>query len=127
MQHAVLSLADKLTLLGELEHGRRHCIRSMHSVEDPDEKFYYKVKAKQLQNARRKAEEKWANTDEYNWCLVKVSTKIKQLNEEVFEADDDLFSEIENIADDLLSHTLHEDLTGCSACREDKQEPTNDV
>lgn len=122
MNHNILSLADKISLLGELEHGRHHCIRSMHSIEDPDEKFYYKVKAKQLQNARRKAEEKWANTDEYNWCLVKTSAKIKQLNEEVFEADDDLFSEIENIADDLLSHALNEDLAGCSACREELNE-----
>lgn len=119
MNHKSLALADKLTLIGELEHSRHHCIRSMHSVEDPDEKFYYKVKAKQLQDVRRKAEKKWADTNEYNWCLVKVSTKIKQLNEEVFEADDELFSEIENIADDLLSHALHEDLSGCSSCKDD--------
>ena len=121
MNHKTLALADKLTLLGELEHVRHHCIRSMHSIEDKEEKFYYKVKAKQLQNARREAEKKWADTDEYNWCLVKGSTKIKQLNEEVFESVDVIFSQFENIADDLLSHALHEDLTGCSSCRDDVQ------
>ena len=116
-----MSLADKLTLVAELEHGRHHCIRTMHSTENEDEKFFHKVMAKRLQDARRKAEKKWADTDELGWCIVKVSTKIKQLNEEVFEDDDELFSEIENIADELLSHHLHEDLTGCKSCREDKE------
>lgn len=122
MNHQILSLADKLTLIAELEHARHHCIRTMHSTEDEDEKFFHKVMAKRLQDVRRKTEKKWADTDELGWCIVKASTKVKQLNEEVFEDDDELFSEIESIADELLSHHLHEDLSGCSACRDEKEE-----
>lgn len=119
IDHNNLKLYDKLCLLGELEHARRHCIRSAHSIEDPEQKFYYIVKAKQLEDIRRKAQHKWAETNEVDWCLVKTATRIKQLNEETFESDIELYSEIENIADDLSGHALDEDLSGCSACKKD--------
>lgn len=126
MNHKILSLADKITLLAELEHLRRHCIRSAHVTEDDDKKFYYQVKAKQLQNLRRKVQDKWLKTDELDWCIVKSSATLKQLNNEIMLEDLDLFSDIERVADDLLGNALSEDLSGCKSCSEDSRMPTDE-
>lgn len=121
-----MSLADKINLLSELEHLRRHCIRSAHTVDDKDKKFYYQVKAKQLQDLRRKVQDKWLKTDELDWCIVKSSATLKQLNNEIVLEDLDLFSDIERVADDLLGNALGEDLSGCKSCSEDSSIPSED-
>lgn len=101
---------------------RRHCIRSAHVAEDDEKKFYYQVKAKQLQDVRRKLQDKWLKTDELDWCIVKSSATLKQLNSELVKDDLELFSEIEGLADSLLSNALNEDLSGCRACADDKKD-----
>lgn len=119
MNHKNLALADKINLLGELEHLRRHCLRSAHTIGDKEKKFYYQVKAKQLKDLRRNTQKKWLGTDEIDWCIVKSSACLKQLNNELAAEDLELYSNIESIADELLGHALGEDLRGCSSCRDD--------
>lgn len=120
MDHKKLSLTDKIKLLGEVEHSRSHLLRSAHTTEDEEKKFWYLVKAKQAQDLRRKIQEKWLKTDELDWCLVKSASRLKWLNEEVAFDDIELFSDIENFADSILGHGLGEDLSGCKSCQEDK-------
>lgn len=119
MEHSKLALSDKIRLLGELEHTRFHCARSAHVAEEKDKKFYYQVKAKQLQDLRRKVQDKWLKTGELDWCIVKSSATLKQLNNEILMEDLELFSEIERVADDLLGNALGEDLSGCHSCSEE--------
>lgn len=109
-------------MLGELEHTRFHCARSAHVAKDPDKKFYYQVKAKQLQDLRRKVQDKWLKTGELDWCIVKSSATLKQLNNEILMEDLEMFSEIERVADDLLGNALGEDLSGCASCKADHNE-----
>lgn len=116
-QHHILSLSDKIALLGEIEHNRHHLVRSAHVAEDEEQKFWYQVKAEQAKQLRRKVQAKWLKTGELDWCLVKSSSRIKWLNEEVLSSDLELFSEIEHFADDVLSHALGEDLSGCESCK----------
>lgn len=120
--HKNMQLMDKITLLGELEHLRRHCIRSAHVVDDEVKKFYYQVKAKQLRDLRRKIQWMWLYTDHLDWCIVKSASRLKQLNEEIIKSDMDTFSEIESIADELLGNALEEDFSGCQSCIEDKED-----
>lgn len=120
MDHKQLALADKISLLGELEHARHHLLRSAHVAEEQEKKFYYLVKAKQAQDLRRRVQEKWLATDELDWCLIKSSARLKWLNEEVAHDDLELFSELESFADDILGHGLGKDLSGCHSCAEDK-------
>lgn len=122
MNHDILAIADKITLLSELEHSRHHLLRSAHVAEDEEKKFWYLVKAKQAQDLRRKVQDKWLKTDELDWCLVKSSARLKWLNEEVAHDDLELFSEVERFADDILSNGLGEDLSGCSSCKSDASE-----
>lgn len=116
-KHKVLDLSDKIALLAELEHNRHHLVRSAHVAEDEEQKFWYQVKAEQAKQLRRKIQKKWLETGELDWCLVKSCSRIKWLNEEVLSSDLELFSEIEHFADDILSHALGEDLSGCKSCR----------
>lgn len=118
-RHKTLALSDKIALLGELEHTRHHLARSAHVAEDEDQKFWYQVKADQAKNLRRKIQKKWLNTSELDWCLIKTSSRIKWLNEELLGSDLDLFSEIESFADDILGHGLRQDLSGCQSCKEE--------
>lgn len=120
-KHHIMGLADKVKLLGDLEHTRSHCVRSAHVAETDDEKFYYQVKSEQAKRIRREVQAKWLNAPEKDWCLVKTSARLKWLNEEVLSDDLETFSKIEDLADDLLSHALNEDLSGCASCRDDVQ------
>lgn len=119
--HKTLALSDKIRLLGEIEHSRSHCVRSAHVAEDEEQKFFYQVKATQAQKLRRKVQDKWLKTGELDWCIVKSSATLKQLNNEILSEDLDLFSEIESFSDELLSHALGEDLSGCQSCRDEIQ------
>lgn len=118
-RHKTLALSDKVALLGEMEHARHHLVRSMHVTEDEAQKFWYQVKAEQAKKLRRKIQRKWLETGELDWCLIKSSSRIKWLNEEILDSDLDLFSEIESFADDILGHGLKENLSGCESCREE--------
>lgn len=118
-RHKTLALSDKVAFLGELEHARHHLVRSAHVAEDEDQKFWYQVKAEQAKKLRRKIQKKWLETGELDWCLIKSSSRIKWLNEELLDSDLDLFSEIESFADDILGHGLRQDLSGCQSCKEE--------
>lgn len=120
-KHETLALVDKIALLGEIEHARHHCARSAHVAEDHEQKLFYQVKASQAKRLRREMQATWLDTGELDWCLVKTASRIKWLNEEVLEEDLDLFSEIEDFADSLLSHALKRDLSGCQSCHEDEE------
>lgn len=122
-KHKTLTLSDKIKLLGEIEHTRAHLVRSAHVATDEEQKFWYQVKAEQAKQLRRKIQAKWLNTGELDWCLVKVSARLKWLNEEVLSSDLELFSEVESFADDILGHSLGEDLSGCESCREEIDDP----
>lgn len=122
MNHDNLAISDKLSLLGELEHLRAHLVRSAHSSEDGDKKFFYLVKAEQTKKLRRKLQAKWLSTGELDWCSVKVGSRIKQLNLETLSDDLDLFSEVESLADSVLGEALGIDLSGCVSCRGDKED-----
>lgn len=78
------------------------------------------MKASEAEKLRRELQAKWANTGELDWCLVKVASRLKWLNEEVLAEDDETFSKIEDFADSLLSHALKTDLSGCNSCQEDQ-------
>lgn len=120
MQHDKLMVSDLLSLVGELEHQRRHVTRAAKVVADEDLKFFYLVKAEQLKRVRRKVQEKLP-METRDWCIVKSGSAIKQLNNELLTEDLDLFSEIESIEDDLLGKVLGIDLSECESCATDRK------
>lgn len=120
MNHDILAIADKVALVGEIEHARRHLARSAHVTTDANKKFFYQVKAEQAKQLRRKVQAKWLNTGDEDWCLVKSSARLKQLNEEILAEDLDIYSDIERFTDDIIGNAFGVDVSGCKACSADK-------
>lgn len=123
--HNKASVADKLLAVGEMEHGRRHCIRSAASVwreEDDSDSIQYLLWAKRFQEIRREYMKKhFGELKESDWCLLKVCASLRQLAYEVCEGDVEELKEIEDLIDEITGKALGVDLSSCASCREDRQ------
>lgn len=123
--HSKAGIGDKILLIGELEHGRRHCIRSAASVwreEDDSESIQYLLWAKRFQEIRREYMRKhFGELKESDWCLFKVSASLRQLVYEVCEGDVEELKEIEDLIDEITGTSLGVDLSACEACRSDRE------
>lgn len=124
--HDKASVADKIALIGELEHGRAHCVRAAASVwreDDDSESIQYLLWAKRFQEIRREYMRKhFGNLKESDWCLFKVSARLRQLAYEVCEGDVEELKELEDLIDEITGKALNMDLSDCVACLEDRQE-----
>lgn len=127
MNHEHLALEDSLNLLGELEHARRHSLRSAHATDKKDDKFFYLVTASRAKQARRALQSKLGEIGDTDWCLLKSAQAIRQLNYETMEGDEAFFNELEGLVDSINSHALKQDMTGCKACTADKLAPEKDL
>lgn len=122
--HGKASIADRLLLVGELEHGRRHCVRSAASVwreEDDSESIQYLLWAKRFQEIRREYMRKhFSDLEESDWCLVKVCASLRQLVYEVCEGDIDELKELEDLVDEITGKAFKRDMSSCVVCRDDR-------
>lgn len=122
--HKKASIADKILLVGQLEHGRNHCVRAAASVwreEDDSESIQYLLWAKRFQEIRREYMKKhFGDVKESDWCLVKVCASLRQLAYEVCEGDATELKEMEDLVDEICGRALDVDLSDCAACKEDK-------
>lgn len=123
--HNKASVADKIALIGELEHGRAHCVRAAASVwreDDDSDSIQYLLWAKRFQEIRREYMRKhFGKLKESDWCLFKVSARLRQLAYEVCEGDVEELKEIEDLIDEITGKALDMDLSGCESCKEDKE------
>ena len=121
--HGKASIADKLLLVGELEHGRRHCVRSAASVwreEDDSESIQYLLWAKRFQEIRREYMRKhFSDLKESDWCLVKVCASLRQLVYEVCGGDIEELKELEDLVDEITGKAFKRDMSSCVACKDD--------
>lgn len=110
------NLADKLLLIGELEHIYRHAKRSAQSSEND---VFFHVVAGRAKTIRRKVMSELNFPDELH-CLCKASASLRQLSYEIDEGDTDLIKEIDELVDMIWTEATGEDLSDCKACKEDK-------
>lgn len=122
--HKKGSTSDRIAVVGELEHARRHAIRSaivLYTEEKTEDAFKFLVWAKQLMDMRRAYMGKhFANVDSKHWCLCKSTACLRQLAYEVEGDDSEFLTEVDNLVDQVWSDALGEDLSDCEACKEDK-------
>ena len=122
--HDKASVADKIAVLGELQHGRRHAIRAAASVwreEDDSDSVQYLLWAKRFQSIRREYMKKhFGELKETDWCLIKVCAELRSLIYEVCEGDSEELKEIDDLIDEITGKALDMDLSDCVSCREDK-------
>ena len=122
--HIKGATADKIAILSELEHARRHAIRSaavLAQEEKEEDAFKFLVWAKQMMDLRRKYMAQWfPNIDTKHWCLCKSMACLRQLTYELGQGD--LIDAIDIIVDEVWGDAIGEDLSDCSVCKEDKKE-----
>ena len=122
--HGKASVADKIALIGELQHGRRHCVRSAAAAwrEEGDcDSVQYLLWAKRFQEIRREYMKKhFGDLKETDWCLLKVCAELRSLAYEVCEGDTEELKEIEDLIDEITGKALNMDLSDCIACKEDR-------
>ena len=121
--HSKAGVADKIALIGELQHGRRHCVRSAAASwreDDDSDSIQYLLWAKRFQEIRREYMKKhFGDLKETDWCLLKVCAELRSLVYEVCEGD---VEELEDLIDEITGKALGMDMSSCLACREDRQE-----
>lgn len=124
--HKTASIVDKIALLGEIEHAYAHAVRSATSLyeEERDDSDFakYAIWAGQLRELRREVQRKaFPDLTEYDWCLLKALSRVRQLAYETQWGDFETLKAIEDVVDDITSDIFGEDLHGCASCREDRQ------
>lgn len=124
MNHEVLGLEDRLHLIEELEHERRHALRAAriaHTKDDKENELFWLVTAGRCTEVRRKVQNKLGEIETPEWCPLKSAQAIRQLNYETMTGDIELFNELEELVDSINSHVLKQDLTDCAACKSDRE------
>ena len=121
MDYDKLNVTDCLALVGELEHTRRHCLRSVQYA-DEDDKIFYLVTAKQCQELRRKYMAKHFPVDTKLWCLVKSAATLRQIAYETMSDDVEALKDIDDIVDGIMEKATGKDLSECESCRQDAEE-----
>lgn len=124
--HGKASVSDKIALVAELEHIRRHALRSA-SVSATDETsenaISYLMIAKNAQQIRRDVmKNHFSSISSKDWCLCKSAACLRQLAYEVAEMDYEELRDIDNLVDDIWSNALGEDLSDCESCLSDMGE-----
>lgn len=122
--HEKAGVADRISIIGEMCHLRRHALRSALSLEEGDETaFSYLVWAKTLQDMRREYMRKhFGGIDDKLWCMCKSAACLRQLAYEVDGGDNNFLREVDNLVDDIWGTAVNKDLSDCEVCRDDKGE-----
>lgn len=122
--HAKAGVGDRIAAVGEMEHLRRHALRSAISSEEGSElAFSCLVWAKQLQDMRREYMRKhFGEIDDKLWCMCKSAACLRQLAYEVDGDDANFLKEVDNLVDDIWGTAVNKDLSDCESCRADREE-----
>lgn len=132
-QHDIKLVNDKIAVIGELEHMRRHTIRSSATIEEKlkdevgdryehmkEKSMFYFLTGVKLMDMRRKYMQKhFPNLSDEDWCLCKSAACLRQLLYETEEGDLDL-PQMDRMIDEVWGNALGMDLTGCRDCNEDR-------
>lgn len=122
--HAKAGVGDRIATVGEMEHLRRHALRSAISLEEGNESaFSYLVWAKTLQDMRREYMRKhFGEINDKLWCMCKSAACLRQLAYEVDGDDANFLKEVDNLVDDIWGTAVNKDLSDCESCRSDREE-----
>lgn len=135
--HRLKSLHDSAAFVGELEHVRRHAIRSAHIMgrrllDNPDDEHiaergihYFVVSQKCLELRRTFMEEEFGFVEDEDWCLLKGTAALRQLAYELMPQSMKVLDGTEVLVDTVWGNALGEDMSGCKSCKEDREDVNN--
>lgn len=113
------NVSDGIALIGELEHVRRHALRSAQLSAGTDDEIFYMVTAKRAQELRRRYMRDHFEADEKLHCLGKCTAAVRQLAYETDNGDAEFLHEVDELVDSVWGKITREDLSGCEACKKD--------
>lgn len=118
------NVADRILIVGELEHVRKHAERSMISPNiSEDDRVWYAVVAKRARDLRRAYMAKhFPDCPDELWCLGKASASLRQLSYETDDGDFEETKEIDELVDMIWEKITNIDLSDCKSCKEDRSE-----
>lgn len=119
--HKRLELSDILALVGELEHVRRHALRSSHVTKDDKKKVHYEMTAVMARNVRRELMNSIGGVPDEDWCLVKTASAVRQLAYEI-GLSGEAGQQLEQMVDQIYTQAFGQDMSGCRSCAEDRKD-----
>lgn len=118
--HTVAAISDKISLVSELEHCRRHALRSAVVAAGTEDEMFYLLVAKQARDIRRDfMAEHFPDIDSKLWCLCKTTSALRQIAYEIWEGPAERLAEIDGLVDKVWEKATGVDLSECAACKED--------
>lgn len=118
-----LNTSDHIRAISELEHIYSHAMRSKQVAKDTDDEVFYQVVANKAKALRRKYMRTYfPDCDDKLWCLGKASASLRQVVYEADEGHTELVKEADDLVDEIWQKITGEDLSDCSACKEDRKE-----
>lgn len=127
--HKTANISDKITVLGLVEHIRDHALKGAGvKMEYKEAEAFFQTAASMAQEFRRKYMKKhFPDCPEELWCLGKAVEAARQRVYEADEGDSEDINEIDSLWQFIWGRISGEDLSGCSACREDSGYEAGDM
>lgn len=116
------NLADQITVIGTCEHIFEHACKSA-SVSNKEDTVFYQTLADMTKDFRRAFMKRhFPTVTETDWCLLKATDTLRQrIYESAYTSYEDLKA-VNELWATLMEHIFNEDLSGCTACKTDKNE-----
>lgn len=117
------NLADQISVMGFCEHVYDHCCKSA-AVSKKEDAVFYMTIADMIKEYRRNFMKKhFPDVKDEDWCLLK---SIEQVRQRVYESAHTSYDDLKGVNDiwsEVTEHIFGVDMSGCSACKEDKKTP----
>ena len=121
------NLADQISVIGFCEHVYDHCCKSA-AVSSPEDAVFYMTIADMIKNYRRRFSKKhFPNVKDEDWCLLKAIEQVKQRVYESAHTSHEDLKEINDIWSEVTEHIFGIDMSGCVACKEDREEDNREI
>ncbi len=121
-KYNTLNTSDHIRFISECEHVYSHAKRSQQVSAGTDDEVFYHVIASKAKTLRRKYMRTYfPDCDDKLWCLGKATASLRQVGYEADEGHAELLKEMDDLVDEVWGRISGEDLSGCTACKEDKK------
>lgn len=115
------NLADQISVVGFCEHVYDHCCKSA-AVSNKEDAVFYMTIADMIKEYRRNfMKEHFPDVKDVDWCLLK---SIEQVKQRVYESAHTSYEDLKGVNDiwsEVAERIFGIDMSGCSACKEDKK------
>lgn len=120
------NLADQISVVGFCEHVYDHCCKSA-AVSKKEDAVFYMTIADMIKEYRRSFMKKhFPDVKDEDWCLLKSIEQVKQRVYESAHTSYDDLKRVNDIWSEVTEHIFGVDMSGCSACKEDKMDEMDD-